>query len=93
MGTFHNDKGPLHGITVVVDTRGPQVYVGRCDTQDAERIILLDADVHEEGLGGPSKGEYVLQVARVGHWKKHDRVSIPTQDILSVRRLGDIQAE
>ncbi len=93
MGTFHDDKGPLHGITVVVDTRGPQVYVGRCDTQDAERIILLDVDVHADGEGGRSKGDYLRTVARVGHWKKHDRISIATHDILSVRRLGEIQAE
>ena len=31
MGTFHNDKSELHGITVVVDTKGPKVFVGRCD--------------------------------------------------------------
>jgi hypothetical protein len=90
MGTFHDGKGPLHGITVVVDTPGPCVYVGRCDTQDAESIVLLDADVHTDGEGGRSKSEYLAQVARVGHWKKHDRVVIPAADILSVRRLGEV---
>ena len=93
MGTFHHDKGPLHGITVVVDTQGPRVYVGRCDTQDAESIVLLDADVHEDGTGGRSKGEYLRQVARVGHWNKIERISIPAQDILTVRRLGEIAPE
>ena len=44
MGTFHDDRGPLHGITVVVDTKGPQVYVGRCDTYDARWLVLNDAD-------------------------------------------------
>ena len=32
MGTFHQGKGDLHGITVVVDTTGRCVFVGRCDT-------------------------------------------------------------
>ena len=40
MGTFHQDRGELHGITVVVDTRGPRVYVGRCETEDAQEIVL-----------------------------------------------------
>ena len=31
MGTFHQGKSELHGITVVVDTTGPEIFVGRCD--------------------------------------------------------------
>ena len=93
MGTFHHDKGPLHGITVVVDTAGPQVYVGRCDTQENGGIVLLDVDVHEEGEGGRSKEDYLRQVARVGHWKKHARVVLEAPQIVSVRRLGDISPD
>ncbi len=92
MGTFHHDRGALHGITVVVETAGKDVYVGRCDTEDAQAIVLLDADVHADGAEGRSKEEFVQQAAKVGHWKKHDRVVIPAGDIVSVRRLGDIAA-
>ena len=56
MGTFHQDRCPLHGITVVVDTAGPDVYVGRCDDEDDERVILLDADSHREADGAPLEG-------------------------------------
>ena len=45
MGTFHHDKGELHGITVVVDTSGPRVFIGRCDILADEKIIL---DIHPE---------------------------------------------
>jgi len=93
MGTFHHDKGELHGITVVVDTTGPEVFVGRCDTMDAERIVLLDVDQHRAGDAGRTKDDFVQQVARVGHWKKQDRVMIPTEQIVSVRRLGEIPVE
>jgi hypothetical protein len=44
--TFHHHASPLHGITVAVDTVGGEVWVGRCDDEDAERVILLDADVY-----------------------------------------------
>jgi hypothetical protein len=93
MGTFHQDKGELHGITVVVDTHGPAVFVGRCDTMDAREIVLLDVDQHQDGHEGRSKDDFVRQVARFGHWKKQDRVVIPADQIASVRRLGEIAVE
>jgi hypothetical protein len=93
MGTFHQDKGELHGITVVVDTSGPTVYVGRCDTMDGRGIVLLDVDVHEDGAEGRSKEEFVRQAARFGHWKKHDQITIEAANIASVRRLGEVPVE
>lgn len=91
MGTFHEHKGDLHGITVVVDTHGPKVFVGRCDTETPEGIILLDADHHEDGTEGKSKQDYLQQAAKFGVWKKYDRVVVPREEILSVQRLGELQ--
>jgi hypothetical protein len=90
MGTFHQDKGELHGITVVVDTVGDEIYVGRCDVITEERILLHDVDVHREGDGGRSKEEYVERAAQMGTWKKFDQLEIPAEAIASVRRLGDL---
>jgi hypothetical protein len=89
MGTFHQDRSPLHGITVVVDTAGPDVYVGRCDDEDDERVILLDADSHREAEGAPSKQEYVRKAARLGVWKRHQRLVLPRGRVTSIRPLGD----
>ena len=93
MGTFHHDKSELHGITVVVDTSGPEIYVGRCDDMDDERVILLDVDVHHDGEDGKSKDEYVTRAARFGVYKQHDRIEVPAERIASVRRLGEIALE
>ncbi len=90
MGTFHQDKSELHGITVVVDTDGEEIFVGRCDDMDAERVFLLDVDVHRDGEGGKSKAEYVQKAAQLGIWKKHDRLVIDRARVTSVRRLGDV---
>jgi len=89
MGTFHQGKHELHGITVVVDTHGDEVYVGRCDDMDESAIMLLDVDVHRAGEGGRSKEEYLERAARFGTWKKHDRLTLPRRDVASIRRLGD----
>ena len=92
MGTFHDDKGELHGITVVVETTGDAVYVGRCDTRTAKGIVLLDADEHREGDGGRSNHEYIERASQWGVFKKFDRIAIPEAEIASVRRLGEIAA-
>ncbi len=90
MGTFHHDRCELHGITVAVDTDGPEVYVGRCDDMDEETVILLDVDVHRDGEGGRSKEEYLRRAAQLGVWKKHDRLVLPRRRVTSVRPLGEL---
>lgn len=90
MGTFHHGKSELHGITVVVDTKGPRVWVGRCDDMDDHEVVLLDAAEHEDGQDGRSKEQYVQQAALYGIWKKHERVTIPRAEVVSVTRLGDV---
>ncbi len=93
MGTFHDDMGELHGITVVVDTHGSMVYIGRCHEMDDERIVLLDLDEHEDGQDGDSKQEYIRRAARVGVRKKRNRLVIPWARVASVQRLGEISPE
>ena len=90
MGTFHDNKSALHGITVVVDTIGPKVYVGRCDDEDAEKVILVDADIHEDGANGKSKADYVKRASKFGVWKKYDHLVIPRSEVASITRLGDL---
>ena len=93
MGTFHDDKGELHGITVVVTTKTDRVYVGRCDTTGPEGIILLDADHHDDGESGRSTEQYLERAAKFGVFKKHDRVVVPTDQIDSVYRLGQLRSQ
>jgi hypothetical protein len=90
MGTFHQGKGELHGITVVVDTTGPEIVVGRCDDMDERGIFLHDADVHRDGENGRSKEDYVRRAAQFGVFKKYDHLVIPAEKIASVRRLGEV---
>ena len=90
MGTFHQDRHELHGITVVVDTDGDEVFIGRCDDMDDERVILLDADVHREGEGEPSKEAWIEKSSEYGVWAKHRRLVIPLERVTSVRRLGEV---
>jgi hypothetical protein len=78
-------------MTVVVDTHGALVYVGRCEDANDDRVLLLDADVHEDGAAGRSKQEYVQQAARFGVWAKLGRVAIPRAEVASVQRLAEVE--
>ena len=88
MGTFHSDKGELHGMTVVVDTHGSTVYVGRCDTETPDGIALLDADQHEEGQ--VTKAAYLEKAQKFGVFAKHPTLFVPRDQIASIRKLGEI---
>jgi len=90
MGTFHHGKSELHGITVVVDTDGPEIFIGRCDDVDDRGVFLDDVDLHNDGEGGRSKDDWVRRAARFGVWKKHDHLLIPKERVVSIRRLGEI---
>lgn len=87
MGTFHDDMGELHGITVVA-LSGDTVYVGRCHEMAAGRLQLLDVDQHTEGQDGRTNGEYLERAAKFGVWKKHDRLMLSMEDIQDVVPLG-----
>jgi len=96
MGTFHQNKHQLHGITVVVATTGgdgaQEVYVGRCDDIDAERVILLDADAHRDGDDGLGNDDWVRRAAEYGVWPRHPRVVLPRDRVASVQPLGEVAA-
>lgn len=89
MGTFHPGAGELHGITVVVETTGTRVVIGRCQEYGDEGILLHDADVHDEGPGGPTKSDFIARAARFGVWSRHPRLMVPRTEIAAVTRLGD----
>ena len=93
MGTFHHDKGELHGITVVVDLKDTRVFVGRCDTVLPEGVVLLDADMHDENEPAAngatvSKADYLVNARKFGVWKKYDRIVVPSDAVASIERLG-----
>jgi iron-sulfur cluster assembly protein len=87
MGTFHDTNDPLHGVTVAV-AMNDRVVIGRCHERDAERVLLLDADVHADGQDDLPRDEYLARAARFGVWAKHDRLSLPAGEVLSIEPLS-----
>lgn len=89
MGTFHHDKHALHGITVIVEAAGDELFIGRCDDVVQQGVILRDADVHRGAAENPSptREEFLAQARRFGVWPNLKRVLVPADRVLAVRRL------
>jgi hypothetical protein len=90
MGTFHQGKHELHGITIVVETDGPETHIGRCDDIVERGVILLDGDTHRESPLGPSKAEYLKKAAMFGVFKSFDTLIVDPARVVGIRRLGDL---
>ncbi len=91
MGTFHQDKSELHGITIVLETTSGDLYVGRCEDEDERTVILLDADMHRL-TDEVSREDYLQRAVRFGVWNRLARVEVDRQDVKSIRRLGEFEA-
>jgi hypothetical protein len=77
---------PLHGFTVVVETTGPYVYIGRYHSENADELLLMDADARE--IPEPAeRAAHVAKSARYGVFKNADQVRVPKALVSSVRRL------
>ena len=73
MRTFahHEHKHELHGITVLVETDGGELWIGRCDDVVAEGVVLRDADVHREGETETPREAWLERARRLGVWPNH----------------------
>ncbi len=84
---FHPGHHELHGITVVVETNGPQTYVGRFDHEDQSGVHLLDVGVHDASAGG-GRDEYLERTARFGVRADRKHLTVPRAAIAAITRLG-----
>jgi hypothetical protein len=90
VGTFHSDKGELHGITVLVTTHGEETWVGRCDTALGDHVILLGADCHDAAQAETPVAEWTRRASMVGFFPRHDRVALPKSRVKDIRPLGEL---
>ncbi|MEM9293889.1 MAG: hypothetical protein AAGD01_19580 [Acidobacteriota bacterium] len=91
MGTFHDHKGEYHGITVVVETRGGELLVGRCDTVTDDAVVMLKLDRYSDKGTVLGREEWLQRAAMVGIFPSIDRLVIPRREVASLRRLGEIE--
>ncbi len=80
-------------MTVVLDTAGPTVFIGRFDQQLGDHYLLHDADIFQDGTEGVSKQAYLAKTAAFGVWVKQKDLYVSVPDVVSIRRLSEFKAE
>ncbi len=85
---FHPGHQELHGITVVLETRGSKTYVGRFDSQDEHGVHLHDVGVHDAAAGAP-KLEFLRRCDKFGIRPEHRDLMVPSVEVANITRLVD----
>jgi hypothetical protein len=86
---FHPGHQELHGVTVVLETRGSKIYVGRFDSQDDRGVHLHDVGVHDASSAGASKDEFLRRCDKFGIRPEHRDLLVPASEVATIQRLVD----
>lgn len=86
---FHPGHHELHGVTVVLETRGTRTYVGRFDSADDRGVHLHDVGVHDGSVEGPSKEEFLRRCDKFGIRPEHRDLVVPNVEVARIERLID----
>lgn len=75
---------------VVLDTRGPLVYIGRLVAVDDFWFTLAQVDVHDMHDGHTPKEMYILDARRTGVKANRRRVLVRRDEVVSLSLLEDV---
>ncbi len=84
---FHPGHSELHGITVLVETTGDAVYVGRYHEETPAGVLLHGVAEHRPSTSGPTRREFVEKTLKFGVRPAREHLVIPRQDVRSITRL------
>jgi small nuclear ribonucleoprotein (snRNP)-like protein len=76
--------------TVVVDTKGTMVFIGRLVRVAGDCVVLEDADTHDCEQGYSGKELYVINACNFGVRPNRQKVYVPRQSIVAISALDDI---
>lgn len=80
----------LLGKGVVLDTRGPIVYLGTLSAIGEWFMTLTDADVHDLADSSTSKEVYIMETAKHGVRKNRSEVYVRKSEVVSLSALESV---
>jgi len=80
----------LIGEQVVVDTKGPFLYIGTLERVEADSLLLRDVDVHDTRESSSSADLYLIETLKHGIRINRRSVYVLAREVVSVSRLADI---
>lgn len=87
---FGEEVEQMTGETVVVDVKGPFMYIGTLDGVHANSLRLTEVDVHDTRETTTSHDLYLIQSLKTGVRCNRRAVYVLSKQIVSISRLSDI---
>ena len=87
---LHPGHHELHGVTVILETTGPETYVGRFDVQDQRGVHLLDVAVHDAATSPQPLEEFLARTIRFGVRAERKHLIVPAHQVARIQRLGQV---
>lgn len=84
---FHPGHSELHGITVVIETAGQTLYIGRYHEETPAGVLLHDVAEYRPTSDGPTAREFVEKTLKYGVRAQREHVVVPPQEVRSITRL------
>ena len=86
---LHTDRHELHGVTVVLDTRGDATYIGRFDSQDEHGVHLFAVGVFDPATG--TREAYLRRSVQFGIRVDRPELTVATSEVTQVTPLGQLE--
>lgn len=74
---------------MVLETTGPQLYVGRFDSQDELGVNLIGVSIFDPALPGPSREEFLARTRKFGVKVDRPHLRVPLQTVAQISPLGE----
>ena len=84
------DLKALIGEQVVVDTKGPFVYIGMLTRVSPGTVTLSEVDVHDLRESVSSIDRYLIESVKHGVRVNRHSVQVLAREVVSISRLRDI---
>jgi hypothetical protein len=86
---FHPGHSELHGVTVVLETTGETMYIGRYHEETPAGVLLHNVAEYRPVSTGPSPREFVERTLKYGVRADREHVVVPSPEVRSITRLMD----
>jgi hypothetical protein len=87
---FHPGHQELHGVTVVLDTRGGVTHVGRFHEQNDRGVLLHDAASHDPASAETTREEFLRRTLKFGIRVNHQHLVVPGNEVVGITPLGSL---
>lgn len=78
------------GETVIFDTQGPLIYIGKLERVTEHSLLLIGADVYDTNDSRASKDLYLVETRDLGIRVNRSLVMVMRAQIASVSLLRDV---